>query len=77
MPCHPLIFLFFIRCSFLKKLVAHYGICSLVSFTVSDIAGKLQLRVSGHPEALCWLVLTVWQVIDQTRRITHVPVNKG
>lgn len=46
-------------------------------FGVSDIAGRLQLRVSAHPEALRWPVLTVWQVIDQTRRLTRVPLKTG
>lgn len=52
-----------------------YG--ALFAFRVSDIAGRLQLRVSAHPEALRWPVLTVWQVIHQTRRLTRVPLKKG
>lgn len=35
---------------------------------------RLRLRVRAHPETLLWPVLTVWQVIDQTWRLTRVPL---
>ncbi len=52
-----------------------YG--ALFAFQGVRVAGRLQLRVSAHPAALRWPVLTVWQVIDQTRRLTRVPLKKG
>lgn len=51
----------------------HRGLVSFLGIRFS----RQTAAESGHPGSPCWPVLTVWQVMHQTQRLTRVPLKEG